>query len=37
MTTIYDLSVSGRVGVTLPACDVPETPLPSDLPILHQT
>ncbi|HVU12894.1 MAG TPA: hypothetical protein VHD90_16565, partial [Phototrophicaceae bacterium] len=29
--TIYDLSVPGRTGVTLPACDVPETDLPADL------
>ncbi len=29
--TIYDLSVPGRTGVTMPACDVPETPLPADL------
>ncbi len=29
--TIYDVSVSGRTGVTLPAVDVPETDLPTDL------
>ncbi|MGQ9910060.1 MAG: aminomethyl-transferring glycine dehydrogenase subunit GcvPB [Candidatus Flexifilum sp.] len=28
---IYELSVPGRQGVRLPACDVPETPLPDDL------
>jgi glycine dehydrogenase subunit 2 len=28
---IYELSVAGRVGANLPACDVPETPLPADL------
>jgi glycine dehydrogenase subunit 2 len=34
MTTeplIYELSAAGRQAVTLPACDVPETPLPTDL------
>ncbi len=31
MKTIYDLSVPGRTGITLPACDVPETALPADL------
>ncbi len=31
MKTIYDQSEPGRTGVTLPACDVPETPLPADL------
>ncbi len=29
--TIYDQSVPGRTGVTLPAVDVPETALPADL------
>src|SRR5215204_1853749 len=29
--TIYDLSVPGRTGVTMPASDVPETALPADL------
>jgi glycine dehydrogenase subunit 2 len=29
--TIYDQSVSGRTGVTMPPSDVPETPLPADL------
>jgi glycine dehydrogenase subunit 2 len=29
--TIYDISVSGRKGALLPDCDVPETPLPTDL------
>ena len=29
--TIYDLSVTGRTGVTLPEADVPETALPADL------
>lgn len=28
---IYDQSVPGRTGVILPGCDVPETPLPTDL------
>ncbi|MFQ3567497.1 MAG: aminomethyl-transferring glycine dehydrogenase subunit GcvPB, partial [Aggregatilineales bacterium] len=28
---IYELSVSGRHGVRLPAVDVPESPLPEDL------
>lgn len=28
---IYDMSVPGRIGVNLPACDVPETDLPQDL------
>src|SRR5687767_13315505 len=28
---IYELSVPGRVGVNLPACDVPVTELPADL------
>lgn len=28
---IYELSVPGRQGARLPACDVPETPLPADL------
>jgi glycine dehydrogenase subunit 2 len=28
---IYDLSVPGRMGVNLPACDVPENDIPSDL------
>ena len=27
---IYDLSASGRCGVVLPDCDVPEAPLPAD-------
>jgi glycine dehydrogenase subunit 2 len=34
MTTeplIYELSAAGRQAVTLPVCDVPETPLPTDL------
>ncbi len=30
-STIYDLSVPGRTGVTPPACDVPETALPTAL------
>jgi glycine dehydrogenase subunit 2 len=29
--TCYELSAQGRRGVTLPACDVPETSLPEDL------
>ena len=29
--TIYDESVPGRTGVTLPPCDVPTTELPADL------
>jgi glycine dehydrogenase subunit 2 len=29
--TIYEISVSGRVGVRLPDVDVPETPLPKEL------
>ena len=29
--TIYDLSVPGRTGVTMPKSDVPETALPADL------
>jgi glycine dehydrogenase subunit 2 len=29
--TLYDMSVSGRVGANLPDCDVPESPLPADL------
>jgi glycine dehydrogenase subunit 2 len=29
--TIYDLSVPGRMGVTMPESDVPETALPADL------
>src|SRR5215207_6060739 len=28
---IYELSVLGRIGVNLPACDVPVTELPADL------
>ncbi len=28
---IYEISSAGRVGVNLPACDVPESPLPTDL------
>lgn len=28
---IYEISSPGRKGVNLPACDVPETPLPADL------
>jgi glycine dehydrogenase subunit 2 len=28
---IYELSVPGRIGVNLPACDVPVTELPADL------
>ena len=28
---IYDLGAPGRIGVNLPACDVPETPLPAEL------
>lgn len=28
---IYDLSRRDRIGVNLPACDVPKTPLPADL------
>ncbi|MCA9890507.1 MAG: aminomethyl-transferring glycine dehydrogenase subunit GcvPB, partial [Anaerolineae bacterium] len=28
---IYDMSVPGRMGVNLPDCDVPETPLPAEL------
>jgi glycine dehydrogenase subunit 2 len=28
---IYDLSAPGRIGVNLPECDVPESPLPTDL------
>jgi glycine dehydrogenase subunit 2 len=28
---IYEISVAGREGVKMPACDVPETPLPDDL------
>lgn len=28
---IYEISASGRVGVNLPDCDVPESPLPTDL------
>jgi glycine dehydrogenase subunit 2 len=28
---IYELSAAGRQAVTLPACDVPEIPLPTDL------
>ena len=28
---IYDLSSPGRVGVSLPDCDVPQSPLPADL------
>ena len=28
---IYDLGSPGRIGVNLPECDVPETPLPTDL------
>lgn len=28
---IYDQSVPGRIGVNLPACDVPETDLPEEL------
>ncbi|MFN8562191.1 MAG: aminomethyl-transferring glycine dehydrogenase subunit GcvPB [Anaerolineae bacterium] len=31
MTTIYDQSVPGRTGATLPDVDVPQTPLPTDL------
>ena len=31
MKTIYDVSVPGRTGVTLPDCDVPTTALPADL------
>jgi len=31
MKTIYDVSVPGRTGVTMPPCDVPTTPLPADL------
>ncbi len=29
--TIYEISVSGRIGVPVPNCDVPLTPLPADL------
>ena len=29
--TIYEKSVSGRVGARLPVCDVPQTPLPQEL------
>ena len=29
--TIYEKSVSGRSGARLPACDVPQTPLPQEL------
>ena len=29
--TIYEISVPERLGVKLPATDVPETPLPADL------
>lgn len=29
--TIYDISVAGRTGVTMPKSDVPETALPADL------
>ncbi|MCL4255923.1 MAG: aminomethyl-transferring glycine dehydrogenase subunit GcvPB, partial [Anaerolineae bacterium] len=28
---MYEISASGRVGVNLPDCDVPESPLPTDL------
>ena len=28
---IYDLSAPGRIGVNLPECDVPESPLPTEL------
>ncbi|MYD08468.1 MAG: aminomethyl-transferring glycine dehydrogenase subunit GcvPB, partial [Chloroflexi bacterium] len=28
---IYDLSAPGRIGVNLPECDVPESPLPAEL------
>ncbi len=28
---IYEISSAGRVGVNLPVCDVPESPLPTDL------
>jgi glycine dehydrogenase subunit 2 len=28
---IYEISSPGRVGVNLPACDVPQSPLPTDL------
>ena len=28
---IFEISRKGREGVSLPACDVPETPIPSDL------
>ncbi len=31
MTTIYDVSVSGRTGTTTPVCDVPQTALPAEL------
>lgn len=31
METIYDLSVKGRKGVSIPDCDVPTTALPDDL------
>jgi glycine dehydrogenase subunit 2 len=30
-STIYEISVPGRLGVKLPVTDVPETPLPADL------
>jgi len=29
--TLYELSVPGRPGISLPDCDVPPTPLPDDL------
>lgn len=29
--TIYEISQPGRIGVNLPKCDVPETPLPTEL------
>ena len=28
---IYDISAPGRIGVNLPECDVPKTPLPAEL------
>ena len=28
---IYDLGAAGRRGVLLPDCDVPESPLPTEL------